>query len=238
MVPRRALMATIQDLEPPAAEPALDDLQPPAEPDDRVWKLDKKGREYVRGEGATRAPVYRRGEETPEQALARVRADRDASEQYAEDRAQPKPGTRKRVEQKPPPAPKRVEMREIEKALAEAFSSPAMLAATFGDEWGANHFTAQGPILARNICVTAERNPWLRRKLEDWVAGGDAAMFLISSLGVAVALVGYALPPIVYYLNLPLAPQARAMLNIPPRRPPAPPADARRPQTAAYPAAA
>jgi len=88
----------------------------------------------------------------------------------------------------------------------------------FGDEWAANHFTVQAPVLARNLVVASEHNPWLRRKLEELSTGGELAMKVITLLGVGGALFGYAIPPIIWWFNLPVPDKAREMFGIPPAR--------------------
>jgi hypothetical protein len=124
-----------------------------------------------------------------------------------------------------PPPPAHVDLKELEKLLTEALAAPAMPCAMFGDEWAANHFTTQAPYLARNLVLAAEHNPWLRLKLEAMATGQDAAVKLLGMAGVAGALFGYAVPPLVHFLNLPVAPKAREMFGIPPARDHAPGAE-------------
>ena len=144
---------------------------------------------------------------TPEQALAR-----DALP------PEKKVASKKRKPPKAPDAPKDVDLKALERELAEALKSPAMVAAMFGDPWLPDHFTRSGPYLARNLIVAAEHNPWLLRKLEAMSTGGDAMMKVVTALGLAGALIAYAAPPIVYIFNLPIPEQGREMFDIPPRR--------------------
>jgi hypothetical protein len=188
------------------SEPVIGDGQPAGEP----WRVRKDGREYVpRLEG--HGLIWREGDETVEQAR-----QRDATA---------KPDDKKKAKTKPrrpamPAASRKVDLRELEKELAEALKSPAMLCASFGDEWGADHFVKSGPYLARNLVAAAEHNPWLRKRLEQMATGQDAAMAIIAMVGVGGALFAYAAPPIIYYLNLPVSEKTREMFAIPPRREP------------------
>ena len=178
-----------------------------AAPQEDAWEKDRRGRRFVRHPTEARV-VFRRGEESIADAL-----ERDA-------KAPPKGDKRPRAKtkaRKPPPSTN-VDLRELERLLTEALSAPAMACAMFGDEWAANHFTTQAPSLSRNLIVASERNPWLRRKLEGLVTGEEAAAQLIAMLGVGGALIGYAIPPIVWWFNLPLPERARVMFGIPPAR--------------------
>lgn len=186
---------------------SADDQTDGAPPVEDGWQRDGRGRRYVTHEGKA---VFRRGDETIADALER--------------NAQPKgTGKDKRPRAKSkrpnmPPAPTGVDLKELEKMLAEALSAPAMPCAMYGDEWAANHFTQQGPYLARNLVLASEHNPWLRRKLEAAATGQDAAVAALAMMGVAGALFGYAVPPIVWWLNLPVPERARQMFGIPPAR--------------------
>lgn len=183
---------------------------PPPADDEGGWLRDKNGRQYVpRRQGPTgrSGPVYRAGDETVQQAL-----ERDALP------PEKKVASKKRKPPKPPEAPRQTDLKALERELAEALKSPAMVAAMFGDPWLPDHFTTSGPYLARNLIVAAEHNPWLLRKLEEMASGGDAMMKVVTMMGVGGALVAYAVPPIVYIFNLPVPDQAREMFSIPPRR--------------------
>lgn len=172
------------------------------------WLKDGRGRLYIKrpdGKGA----LFRREEETIADALARDAAPaRDKRPRAKSQSKRPKM----------PPAPTGVDLKELEKMIAEALSAPAMACAMYGDEWAANHFTTQGPYLARNLVLASEHNPWLRRKLEAAATGQDSAVAALAMLGVAGALFGYAVPPVVWWLNLPVPDRARAMFGIPPPR--------------------
>ncbi len=191
-----------------AFEPPAVDIPPPA---GDGWQTASNGRRYVKAVGR-QGTVFQKGDETVDEALARDAARGNGKP------ADKRPGSgRKKAPPKPPP-PRQVDLKEIERELVEALSSPAMICATFGDAWAADHFTRQAPVLARNLVVAAERNPWLRRKLEQAATGGDVMMRLLALLGVGGAIVGYAVPPLIYWLNLPVPEQARLMFGIPPRR--------------------
>jgi hypothetical protein len=180
-----------------------------AEQVDFGWLIDKNGKEYITRPGRP-GPFYRKDGETIAEALDRGAKPRDE---------RPK---RKSKTAKKPPRPAKEDLRELEQILAEALRSPAVICAGFGDEWAANHFTNQGPALARNLVVASEHNPWLRKKLESAASGGDTMMQVVTMFGVGGALVGYAIPPIVYWANLPVPDKAREMFGIPPRREHAP----------------
>jgi hypothetical protein len=133
----------------------------------------------------------------------------------------PEPDRRPRRKSKRPPmpdAPRTVDLKELEATLAEALKAPALAAAAFGDEWAANHFTQAGPYLARNLILASQHNPWLKQKLEEAASGEDAMMKVVSLVGVGGALVTYIVPPIIWWLNLPVPSKTREMFGIPDRR--------------------
>jgi hypothetical protein len=84
------------------------------------------------------------------------------------------------------------------------------------------------------LIVAANHNPWLKKRLEAAATGGDSAMKLVTLVGVGGALFAYAIPPVVWWLNLPVPDRGREMFGIPPRRE----HDAPVPPPAAFPAAA
>ena len=181
--------------------------EPPPEPPN-AWRTDAAGRQFVTLPGR-RGPLYRRGEETIQERLDR--ANRPPDE---------KPG--KGRKRKPPPTPdppKDVDLKGLEAALAEALRSPAMIAGLAGDVYLASHFTVWGPRLARNLVVSAEHNPWLRRQLEQMAGGGTAAVAVMSLIGLAGGVIAYAGIPIVYLFNIPVPATAREMFQIPQRSP-------------------
>jgi hypothetical protein len=184
-----------------APEPA-----PPPPPEPEGWKRDKAGKEYISIPGR-RGVIRRRGEETISEALERDQRPKDD-----------KPAGKKKRTIKQPDAPKDVDLKGLEQALAEAFRSPAMIAGLAGDVYLANHFTVWGPRLARNLVVSAEHNPWLRRHLETMAGGGSAAVGMISLIGLAGGVLAYAAPPLIYVFNLPAPAMAREMFDIPERR--------------------
>lgn len=189
----------VEPITPPAPEP---------EPE-RVWKVDRTDREYIqKPEG--RGVIYRHGTETVAEALARDQLPRDQRPR------------RKPKRPKMPDAPRKIDLKELELTLAEALKAPAVMCASFGDEWAAEHFTTTGPYLARNLILASEHNPWLRRKLEESATGQDAMMKLVSLVGVGGALVSYTVPVIIYWANLPVPERTRIMFGIPPRKEQAP----------------
>lgn len=193
-------------------EPQEANGAPPAT--EEGWQRDGRGRLYVARPAGAKGVVFRRGDETIAEALAR-----DATTEPGKGDRRPRAKS-KRPSMPPPPA--HVDLKALEKLLSEAFSAPAMPCAMLGDQWAANHFTEQAPYLARNLVLAAEHNPWLRRKLEEMASGQDAAVKLLGMAGVAGALFGYAVPPIIHFLNLPVPPKAREMFGIPPARAPEP----------------
>jgi hypothetical protein len=202
--------------EPPPEEPQA----PPKE----NWRIDGQSRAYIPARGRS-GLIYRQGSETIGEALAR-------------DAKGPQDKKPKKKAKKAPPAPTQTSLKELEYALAEGLSAPAMICAGYGDEWGANHFTLQGPKLARNLVKASEHNPWLRAKLEAAMLGEDYMITIITTMGVAGAVFGYAIPPLIYYLNPSfVSPKTREMFDIPPRE--EKPADGEpAPPEAAIPAAA
>lgn len=183
-----------------------------------VWILDGRGRMRLAG-----THIYQRGDETPEQARARAQRPKDR-----------KPRRAKTTKKLPPVATNETDLRKAEEVLVEILSSPAAIAAMAGSPWGADHFTNQAPVFARNIVATSEHNLWLRRKLEILsTGGGDLAMQLAMFLPLVASAISYALPPIVFYLHVPVPDDVRRMFGIP--EPPPPYADA---APAAYSAAA
>lgn len=178
-------------------------------PTEDAWQRDGRGRLYVKRPGGGGA-VFRRGDETIAQAV-----ERDAQPRPAGKDKRPRAKSKRPAM---PPAPETVDLKALEKMIAEALTAPAMACAMYGDEWAANHFTQQGPYLARNLVLASEHNPWLRRKLEAAATGQDTAVAALAMLGVAGALFGYMVPPIVWWLNLPVPDRARTMFGIPPAR--------------------
>jgi len=196
------------------------------------WLRDSRGREYIRAEGR-RGIIYRQAGETVEDALRRDARPRD------ERPRRPRP--------KAPPKPSSVDLKELERLLADVFRAPAVPAAALltgmDGGWTADHFTNMGPFLARNLVVAAEHNPWLRVRLERAAGGGDLAMQLAAMVPLASAVLLYTVPPLVYWLNLPMPDKGRELFGIPqrkqdaPKPPPTPPAGTPS-ATAAPPAAA
>jgi hypothetical protein len=194
-----------------AAKPVETSIETPVETsiENGGWRRDSQGRDFAGAKGRS-GVIYRQGEETIDEAFARDAKGKPDTPPKR--KAIPKGTGRK------PPAPTQTDLRELEHALAEGFAAPAMLAAAFGDEWSANHFSQQGPNLARHLCAAAKHNPWLRAKLEAAILGEDFMIQLVTLLGVGGALFAYAIPPVIYWLNLPVPDQAREMFAIPPRR--------------------
>jgi hypothetical protein len=208
-----------KDLGPPGTDPPpyRPPPEPPKSPTDDGWKLSKKnGKLYFNPTPGTRGArvIYREGNETIAEAIARDQRDQ---EQALRDK---RPRVRKR---KMPEPPRGADLKELEQTLAEALKAPAMMCASFGDEWAAEHFTKSGPYLARNLVLASEHNPWLRRKLEEAATGEDAMMMVVSLVGVGGAVIAYLVPPLIYFFNLPAPRKTRELFGIPDRRHQEPP---------------
>lgn len=195
-------MSELEELGAPSPQPP----PPPANTAGEGWRKDKQGRDYITLPGR-RGPLYRRGDETVQERVERDKRPPDEK---------PKGKGRKKPPQQAPPQD--VDLKAIEAALAEALRSPAMIAGLAGDVYLANHFTMWGPRLARNLVVSAEHNPWLRRQLETIATGGNTAVAMMSLLGLAGGVLAYVAPPIIYMFNLPAPAMAREMFQIPERR--------------------
>lgn len=92
------------------------------------------------------------------------------------------------------------ETRQIEQALAQLLSVPAIPCAMLGHKWPADHFTTAGPMLAKNLADVAQTNPRLRDLLLKLSQGDSYATILIGTFA-------YAVPPAIYFL----APQTSAL---------------------------
>jgi hypothetical protein len=185
-------------------EPASTGRPSPPKPDD--WKVSStNGRQYIGRNDGRQGVIWRQGDESIAEARTRDSTPRDKR-------------PRKSKRPKMPEAPRKVDLKELEATLAEALKAPAMLCATFGDEWAAEHFTVSGPYLARNLILASEHNPWLRQKLEEAATGQDAMMKVVSLVGVGGACFAYAVPPIIWWFNLPAPRKTREMFGIPERR--------------------
>lgn len=189
----------------PAADPAGAGLSP-----DEGWQLAKNGRQFASNPGGG-WPVWRRGNESVQEALTRAAADKPDK---------PPRSKRRRAEQAKAsgakPAVSRDQLtREIQEACAGILTAPAIGCAMFGDEWGANHFQVQGERFAANLARSSEHNPWLRSKLEKLTEGELAIVAVLTSVSLAAGAVGYIMPPLIKYLDLPVPERARFMLGVP-----------------------
>lgn len=195
----------------PAAE--LTDAPPAPAADEHAaavaqgWQVDSRGRVYT-PKKAGRGVLYRQGNETPHEAQER-----------AQKPPKDKPPKRRPAPKTPKaPAPTKVSVQELEAMLRDTLSSPAMIAAAKGETWAANHFTAEGATLARNLAAAAEHNPWLREKLEATLAGDVLLVRVLTLVPVASALMAYSVPAVIYYLNPGfIPPAARTLFAVPDR---------------------
>jgi hypothetical protein len=201
--------------------PAVDfgpDAPVPPTPHLDEWRTTTDGRFYVPRTDGVSGIIYRWDEdETVAQARERMKLPRDQRPRRKRER-------RTNVPKLPDEQPKKPDLKQLEKELAEALKAPAIVCAAVGDEWSAEHFTRAGPYLARNLVLASEHNPWLRQKLEQAATGEDAMMMVVSLVSVGGATITYMLPPVVYWLNVPVSNKMREMFGIPDRRkPPRPP---------------
>lgn len=197
---------------PPGGAPNADAPAAAGGPAEDGWRFsDKQQKWYVPRKGRP-GIIYREGNESIDEARARdEKGPRDTRP-----KSKSKAGKGPKIPKAP--APTQVSLKELEFALAEALQSPAMICAATGDGWAADHFTTQGPTLARNLVKAAEHNPWLRAKLEATLAGEEFLIKVMTLMPVGAALIGYALPPVIYFLNPPFVPpQAREMFQVPDR---------------------
>lgn len=184
-------------------EVSIDDAGP------EEWRTDSKGRSYVPRQGKS-GVIYRAADnETVDEARAR-------------DSKGPKDRRPKQKTSRVPksPAPTQRSIAELERGLCDLLRSPQMVTAMKGDEWATLHFDREAPVLARNLAVAAESNPWLRSKLEAAVFGDGTFLFKLLALAPVIsAAIAYVLPPIIYYLDPGfIPPEARDRFNVP-RRP-------------------
>lgn len=216
-------MAELEDVAAEGAEGAASDNgAPPAA--DTDWRRDKRGKEYVIRGGGHAGIIYRQGQETPEEARARV--DAAATDKLRPGRGKPK------SKPKMPEAPRKIESKELEESLAAALKAPGAIAMSLSpDDWLPEHFNTSGPYLARHIVLASEHNPWLRRRLEEAAQGQDAMWAVISLIGVGGAVFAYAVPPVIYLFNLPVSENVRARWGMPPREPRPPYAGPPSPET-------
>lgn len=184
------------------------------------WEHDARGRAYVKApEGHPAAGrggnVYRRGDETIEQALERAgRPDAD--------KKPPKP----RAKKLPKRETNEPDLKMVEAALSQVFQAPGQVAGMMlQDQWIYMHFQIRGPELARALVNAAEHNPWLRKKLLELAQGGAAAMQLQAIVLLAMAAGAYVVPPLAYMLGWEISPLIQAAVlggPIPQRPRPAP----------------
>jgi hypothetical protein len=206
---------TIEDVGPPDSEPPPFEPPPPIQgnPLEDGWKLSKNnGRLYYNPTPKTRGArvIYRQGAESIAEAIARDQREQQETQRDKRPRSHKRP--------KMPDAPRGADLKALEETLSEALKAPAMVCASFGDEWAAEHFTKSGPYLARNLILASEHNPWLRRKLEEAATGEDAMMMVVSLVSVGGAAFLYVVPPLIYFFNLPAPRKTYEMFGIPDRK--------------------
>lgn len=97
--------------------------------------------------------------------------------------------------------------RQLESALAEILTMPAIGFAMVGDEFCADHFSNAGPHFAKRLVDVSERQPQLRSILEKMVTGETVAVLLLDGFA-------YLMPPLVHH-GLPAPEGLRRMLGVP-----------------------
>lgn len=105
---------------------------------------------------------------------------------------------------------------QIEHALAEVLTFPAIPCSAVGDQWAADHFSTQGRVFAANIAAHSETNPTLRKWCER-IASGEAFGVL------ALSGVMYFLPPMIHWGIIPVPSSARGLPFMPPEGETVPP---------------
>jgi hypothetical protein len=98
--------------------------------------------------------------------------------------------------------------RTLESELAILLMCPTPLFEAAGDEYCAAHFSTQGPALAAALTAYAETHPGTFALLERIVATGGFAV-------VALALVGYTLPPMMHHGIIPAPVGLRRYYRVP-----------------------
>lgn len=103
------------------------------------------------------------------------------------------------------------EVKQIEAALAEILSVPAIPCGIGGHAWAAEHFTTTGPAFAGQLAETAKTSPGLRKMLLAVCAGDGFGYGML-----AIGAFGYAVPPLLYFAT-PADHPLRRRMGIPPR---------------------
>ena len=172
-----------------------------------------------------RGPIWRRGEETVEEA--RARALREDAEKVGslpgEEPLFELPRTEgKKADPKPKGAPKprkhpKPTSADLEAVLAELLSAPAIpMAALVRCDYCANHFAVEGPHAARQLVTLSEEQPAFRRLLERLYRSWTQITY-------GAVLAAYIGKPVLHHL----APEELAAIvspfvGVPPRQPRAP----------------
>lgn len=104
-------------------------------------------------------------------------------------------------------ATQKSETEKIAKALGMILAMPALPAQMVGDEWLMGHFNTAGPQLATILAESSERNPVLRAWLLRAMAGESVAV-------LAIGVIGYIVPPTVYFMT-PVDSPLRTAFNVP-----------------------
>lgn len=104
---------------------------------------------------------------------------------------------------------KKERTRQLENALAEILTLPAVPAAMTGDQWLYEHFSTQGPETAAKLAAASENNQTLRRILEQLTQGEGYATLVMAGMA-------YLLPPLLYFGVVPV-PALKSVFSVPER---------------------
>jgi hypothetical protein len=126
--------------------------------------------------------------------------------------AKARKGTRKRSTDSPPKrsTPKPAEERtfttaELENALAEVLTFPAIPCSVAEDQWAANHFSVQGRELAKQLARHAEDNVTVYKWCARIAQGQSSGMLLLAGIM-------YVVPPFVHWGLIPMPNEVRGMV--------------------------
>lgn len=98
--------------------------------------------------------------------------------------------------------------KQLEEALAELLTMPAIPFTLAGDDFCSNHFLTTGPELAKKLAETSEHNETLRRILERIIVGESVAVLFMG-------LITYALPPMLHHRMIPGGDVVAPMFGVP-----------------------
>ena len=163
--------------------------------------------------GNTGRPAGWKHTEESKRKMAEARAARDQG--GGDLPPKPKSGAAKRSDRKA------ADIRLIREGFAELLQLPAMAAAVKGDEWGVDHFTTRGPILAERIATECERNEQLRRWCVKALKAQSVTMLAVEGfMYVVPALMHYGIVPGAEGMGVPVIRGKEPPRRSEPQRPP------------------